>query len=128
MPIEIPRIDTRQPDGQAALAQLRAKLSPSGNVVSDAGRQKTLEVFGTPMAPTEVVERICSDVRTQGLDAVLRYTAQLDSAQLSANTLRVPSEDLVSAHSRAAPEFLETVRSEERRVGKECRSGWARYH
>jgi histidinol dehydrogenase len=110
MPLEIRRIDTRQPEGQAAIAQLRAKLSPSGNVVSDAGRQKTLEVFGTPMAPTEVVERICSDVRTQGLDAVLRYTAQLDNAQLSANTLRVPSEELASAHARAAPDFLETVR------------------
>jgi len=109
MPLEIQRIDTRQPEGQAAISQLRAKLSPGGNVVSDAGRQKTLEVFGTPMAPTEVVERICSDVRTQGLDAVLRYTAQLDNAQLSANSLRVPSEELESAHSRAAPEFLQTV-------------------
>jgi histidinol dehydrogenase len=110
MPLDIPRIDTRQPDAPAAIAQLRAKLAPSGNVVSDAGRQKTLEVFGTPMAPTEVVERICSDVRTQGLDAVLRYTAKLDNAQLSANTLRVPSEDLASAHSRATPAFLETIR------------------
>ncbi len=110
MPLEIQRIDTRQPDGQTAIAQLRAKLSPSGNVVSDAGRQKTLEVFGTPMAPTEVVERICSDVRTQGLDAVLRYTAKLDGAQLSANTLRVPSDELASAHAHAAPAFLETVR------------------
>jgi histidinol dehydrogenase len=110
MPLEIQRIDTRQPEGQSAIAQLRAKLSPSGNVVSDAGRQKTLEVFGTPMAPTEVVERICSDVHTQGLDAVLRYTAKLDNAQLSANTLRVPSEELASAHVRANPEFLETIR------------------
>src|SRR5688572_15434197 len=107
MPLEIQRIDTRQPDAQAALAQLRAKLAPSGNVVSDAGRQKTVEVFGTPMAPTEVVERICSDVRAQGLDAVLRYTAQLDGAQLSANTLRVPTEDLASAHAHAAPAFLD---------------------
>jgi histidinol dehydrogenase len=78
--------------------------------VTEAGRQKTVEVFGTPMAPTEVVERICSDVRTQGLDAVLRYTAKLDGVQLSANTLRVPADDLASAHARAAPEFLEAIR------------------
>ncbi|MEX2306385.1 MAG: histidinol dehydrogenase [Pirellulales bacterium] len=110
MPLEIQRIDTRQPDAQAAIGQLRAKLSPAGNVVTDSGRQKTLEVFGTPMAPTEVVERICSDVRTQGLEAVLRYTAQLDGAQLSANTLRVPPDDLASAHAHAAPAFLETIR------------------
>jgi histidinol dehydrogenase len=110
MPLEIPRIDTRQPEAQAAIAQLRARLAPSGNVVSEAGRQKTLEVFGTPMAPTEVVERICSDVRTQGLEAVLRYTAQLDGVQLSANTLRVPPDELASAHAHAAPAFLETIR------------------
>ena len=110
MPLEIQRIDTRQPDGLAAIAQLRAKLAPGGNVVSTAGRQKTVEVFGTPMAPTEVVERICSDVRTQGLDAVLRYTAQLDGAQLSANTLRVPIDELAAAHAHAAPAFLETIR------------------
>jgi histidinol dehydrogenase len=110
MPLGIQRIDTRQPDGQAAIAQLRAKLSPAGNVVSDAGRQKTLEVFGTAMAPTEVVERICSDVRHQGLEAVLRYTAQLDSAQLTATTLRVSADELASAHAHAAPAFLETIR------------------
>ena len=110
MPLEIQRIDTRLADAQAAIAALRAKLAPSGNMVSEAGRQKTLEVFGTPMAPTEVVERICSDVRTEGLEAVLRYTAQFDGAQLSANTLRVPPDDLASAHAHAAPAFLESVR------------------
>jgi histidinol dehydrogenase len=110
MSLEIARIDARHPDAQAAIAQLRAKLAPGGNVVSEAGRQKTLEVFGTRMAPAEVVERICSDVRTQGLEAVLKYTAQLDGVQLSANTLRVPPDDLVSAHAHAAPTFLETVR------------------
>jgi histidinol dehydrogenase len=110
MPLEIPRIDARQPEAKAAIAQLRAKLAPSGNVVSEAGRQKTLEVFGTPMAPTEVVERICSDIRTQGLEALLRYTAKLDGVQLSANTLRVPPDELATAHSHAAPAFLDTIR------------------
>src|SRR5688572_4052896 len=110
MPLEITRIDARQPDASAAIAQLRAKLAPGGNVVSEAGRQKTVEVFGTPMAPPEVVERICSDVRTQGLEAVLKYTSQLDGVQLSANTLRVPTDDLVSAHAHASATFLETIR------------------
>ncbi|HJQ81819.1 MAG TPA: histidinol dehydrogenase [Lacipirellulaceae bacterium] len=110
MPLAIQRIDTRQPDAQSAINQLRARLAPAGNVVSEAGRQKTLEVFGTPMAPTEVVERICSDVRSQGLEAVLQYTAQLDGVQLSANTLRVPPDELAVAHAHAAPDFLETIR------------------
>jgi histidinol dehydrogenase len=110
MPLAIQRIDNRHADAGTAIAQLRAKLAPAGNVVSDAGRQKTLEVFGTPMAPTEVVERICSDVRTQGLEAVLRYTAQLDGVQLSAGTLRVPPDELASAHAHASADFLGTIR------------------
>jgi histidinol dehydrogenase len=109
MPLEITRIDTRQPAAPAAIAQLRAKLAPGGNVVSEAGRQKTLEVFGTPMAPPEVVERICSDVRLQGLEAVLKYTAQLDGVQLSATTLRVPIDELAKAHANSSPTFLETI-------------------
>ena len=42
---------------------------------------KTIEVFGKPLSPLQVVERICSRVRTRGLDAVLRYTAKLDSVR-----------------------------------------------
>jgi histidinol dehydrogenase len=109
MPLNIQRIDTRQPEAKAAIAALRAKLAPGGNIVSSASRQKTVEVFGTPMAPTEVVERICSDVRTQGLEAVLRYTAQLDGMQLNAGTLRVPVDEMAAAHARSAPEFLATI-------------------
>src|SRR5204862_5500450 len=106
----IQRIDTRQPGAQAAIDELRAKLAPSGNVVSEAGRRKTLEVFGKPLTPSQVVERICSRVRTRGLDAVLRYTAKLDGVRLTAETLRVPSHDLETAHKCASPEFLETIR------------------
>jgi histidinol dehydrogenase len=110
MALAIPRIDTRQPGAAAAIAALRAKLSPSGNVVSEAARQKTMAVFGAPLTPSEVVERICADVRMQGLAAVLRYSAQLDGASLSAATLRVPAEELAAAHAQAAPKFLATVR------------------
>ncbi|HVT26836.1 MAG TPA: histidinol dehydrogenase, partial [Lacipirellulaceae bacterium] len=67
MLLPIQRIDTRKSDAQAAIARLRAKLAPSGNVVSEAGRRKTVEVFGRPLSPAEVVERICSDVRSEGL-------------------------------------------------------------
>jgi histidinol dehydrogenase len=110
MPLKIQRLDARRGDAQAAIADLRAKLAPSGNIVSEAGRRKTVEVFGKPLSPAEVVEQICSDVRTQGLSAVLRYTAKLDGAELTAETLRVPSSDLAAAHSKVSPEFLGTIR------------------
>ena len=110
MALRIQQIDTQRPESAAAIASLRAKLAPSGDVVSEAGRRKTIEVFGEPLSPTQVVERICADVRSTGLEAVLRYAKQLDGAELTAETLRVPAEDLAAAHAKADPEFLATVR------------------
>ena len=48
-PLNIERIDTRRDDVGAKLAALRQKLSPAGNVVSEAGRRRTMEVFGEPL-------------------------------------------------------------------------------
>jgi histidinol dehydrogenase len=108
--LRISRIDTRQDNVQQALDALREKLSPRGDVVSERGRQRTIAVFGQPLSPQQVVEKICGDVRREGLEAVLRYTAQLDDAQLNAETLRVRADEMADAHRQAAPEFLETVR------------------
>jgi histidinol dehydrogenase len=110
MPLTIQRIDTRRPEGAAAIIRLRAKLSAGGNVVSEAGRKKTLDVFGVPLSPAEVVERICSDVRREGLEAALRYSAKIDYAQLSADTLRVSPQELAAAHAQASGDFLATIR------------------
>jgi histidinol dehydrogenase len=108
--LEIERIDTRSGDVQAALDGLRRKLSPSGNVVSEAGRRRTLEVFGEPLSPQQVVERICGDVRAKGLAAVLDYSLKLDKAELSPQTIRVSSEELAAAHASADPALLATIR------------------
>jgi histidinol dehydrogenase len=110
MTLKIQRIDTRQPGAVQAIEALRAKLAPSGEVVSEAGRKKTIEVFGEPLSPAAVVERICGDVRKRGLAAVLEFTAKLDGVTLSAETLRVPANELAAAHAAADKEFLETVR------------------
>nr|WP_228714702.1 histidinol dehydrogenase [Posidoniimonas corsicana] len=104
------RIDARQPGAEAAIEELRQRLAPEGNVVSEAGRRKTIEVFGEPLTPVEVVKRICAEVKSRGLDAVLGYSAKLDGADLTADQLRVPAEELEAAHAAAAPEFLATVR------------------
>ncbi len=79
-------------------------------MVSERGRAKTLEVFGEPLTPEQVVTRICDDVREQGLGAVLHYTEQLDGVALSAETLRVPARPLEAAHAQADPAFLAAVR------------------
>ena len=69
--LEIQQIDARDGDVTSVLSDLRTKLSPRGNVVSEAGRQKTIEVFGKPLTPQQVVETICVEVRDRGLEAVL---------------------------------------------------------
>lgn len=104
------RLDTRRDDFRAALAQLRERLSPRGNVVSESGKRKTVEVFGEALSPAQVVERICSDVRRGGLAAVLDYSTRIDKAGVTAQTLRVPDAELRTAHAAVAPEFLATVR------------------
>ena len=104
------RIDTRRANVRQALADLRERLSPRGTIVSEAGRRRTIEVFGEPLSPQQVVERICQDVRTKGLPAVLDYSARIDRANLTAETVRVSAAELAEAHRAAEPEFLATVR------------------
>jgi histidinol dehydrogenase len=109
-PLKIQRIDARQGNIEPALDALRQKLGPAGNVVSEAGRRRTMEVFGEPLFPQQVVERICSDVKSRGLAAVLEYSQKLDKAELTPQTIRVPERELSAAHSTADPQFLATIR------------------
>lgn len=108
--MNIQRIDARQDDIKTALAGLRQRLSPAGNVVSDAGRKKTIEVFGEPLLPQQVVERICGEVQSRGLAAVLDYSRKLDRAELTSSTIRVSTDQLAAAYAHAEPAFLATVR------------------
>src|SRR4051794_2026653 len=109
-PLEIQRIDSRQGDARERIAALRSAISPRGDVVSEAGRRRTIEVFGQELSPLAVVERICRDVREQGLKAVLDYSARIDKALLTAQTLRVTTAELEAAHRQADPAFLTTIR------------------
>jgi len=108
--LDIRRIDSRRDDIRAAMAELRRRLSPRGDIVSEAGRKLTVEVFGEPLPPAAVVERICEDVRQRGIEAVLEYSARIDKAELTAETIRVGAEELERAHAAADPGLLESVR------------------
>lgn len=111
MDFAILRIDTSLPGAADELTTLRRKLSADGDVVSEAGRKKTLEVFGEAFTPQQTVERICRDVRERGLDAVLEYSNKLDGREITADTLKVGAEELAAAHAAADPEFLATIRA-----------------
>ncbi|TWU42227.1 histidinol dehydrogenase [Novipirellula artificiosorum] len=108
-PLNIQRVDARSGSAEI-LRQLREKLSPSGDVVSPRGRALTEQVFGKPLTPVEVVQTICHDVQTEGTPALLRYLRSLDNADLCADQLRVPADDLAQAHAGADPELIGSIR------------------
>jgi len=108
--LNIVRIDSRRDDVRAKMADLRRRLSPRGDVVSSEGRKRTLEIFGEPLSPAQVVERICRDVAEKGLAAVLDYSRRIDKAELTLDTLRVSEAELAGAHRQADAGFLAAVR------------------
>jgi histidinol dehydrogenase len=114
--LTIRRIDSRRDDIRAAMNALRQRLSPDGNIVSEAGRRLTLEVFGEPLSPVDVVQRICRDVKTLGLPAVLDYSARIDHAPLTAETICVSPQELEAAHTQADAQFLAAIRSIRQRI------------
>jgi histidinol dehydrogenase len=114
--IRIRRIDGRREDIHAAMAELRRRLSPRGDIVSRRDRERTIELFGEPLSPAEVVGRICRDVAERRLAAVLDYSARIDKAELTPETVRVSPEELAEAHAAADVELLGAVRSVRRRI------------
>jgi histidinol dehydrogenase len=103
-------IDYRQGDARQALAALREKLSPRGDIQSEAGRKKTLEIFGEALTPQQVVERICKDVQNRGIAATLEYTRKLDDPNYDPAKMRVSVEEMQSAHAKVDTAYLKTVR------------------
>lgn len=108
--LEIRTIDCSRDDATALIDELRQKLSPRGDIVSEAGKQRTVELFGEPLTPQQVVERICKDVHARGLAAVLEYTTKLDNKSLTLETMRVSPRELEEAHQQADSEYLATLR------------------
>lgn len=109
-PLTLRRIRCGSDDAPGRLAALKDQLSAAGNVVSARGRALTEKVFGEPLPPRRVVERICEDVRQRGAAAVFHYTEQFDRARIDTDTLRVTPSEMALAHAAADPAFLDAVR------------------
>jgi histidinol dehydrogenase len=108
--LNLRRLDSGAADFAEQLAALRNQITSLGDVVSPRSRELTVQVFGEPLTPAQVVERICRDVRQRKLEAVLHYTEQLDGVRLTAETVRVGPAELAEAHAGADRAFLDTVR------------------
>src|SRR5699024_11324319 len=66
-----------------------------------------------------------SDVCSSDLNEPIQEQQQLDNEANTSKTDESPTQIL---ENNTDDEYKSTVRSEERRVGKECRSRWAPYH
>src|SRR5262249_11303830 len=104
------RIHLGEPKAADQLARLRSELGAQGTIVSERGRALTRKVFGAPLTPQQVAERVGDDARRGGLAAVLEYPEPFARARLTADTLRVTPSEMHLAHAAADPGFLETVR------------------
>jgi histidinol dehydrogenase len=120
------RIDLSEADGRGRLESLRRRLVSQGEVVSPAGRQRTIDVFGEPLTPRQVVERICADVRSGGRARLLDYTARLDGATIPPEALCVEPARLAEAHRTVDPGFLAAVRRIRGRIERFQRAVLAR--
>jgi histidinol dehydrogenase len=120
------RIDLATPDGLSSLESLRRALESQGEMVSPAGRARTIEVFGEPLTPRQVVERICADVRARGREGLMDFTRRIDRVNLSADELFVAPEALSRAHAAVDPGFLAAVRRIRDRVQRFQRAILAR--
>lgn len=116
----IPRvIDCSTADGAGELLRLRSLLGAEGQVVSERSRQLTRQVFGEELTPQQVVERVCQAVKSQGMEALLRFTSHFDRRSLTPDAVRVPATELAEARYaslREAPGFLETCRRVKRNI------------
>src|SRR5262245_25097039 len=108
--LKIRRVTYTSPDARRFINHLRDQVEHQSESVTPQGRRLTNAVFGEPLPPARVVERVCHDVKQKGLAAVLHYTEQFDKVKLDKQSLRVKPAELTEAHQNADPDFLDTVR------------------
>ncbi len=63
-----------------------------------------------PLDVPAIVSEILADLQAGGAEAICRLEKKLDRAELTPETLRVPTESIAAAHSQAEPEFLSLIR------------------
>jgi histidinol dehydrogenase len=108
--LKLRRIDLSASNATAQVIKLRDQFRIDAEVVSPASKKLTQAVFGEALSPAQAVSRICHDVQSKGLSAVLHYTELFDKVKLKPDLVRVKPAELAAAHAAASPEFLEAIR------------------
>ncbi|OWK47120.1 histidinol dehydrogenase [Fimbriiglobus ruber] len=108
--LKVRRIDLTANNAAQQLAKLRDQFRIDAEVTTPQSKKLTQAVFGEALAPAKAVERICTDVRDKGLEAVLHYTELFDKVKLKPDAIRVKESELAEAHAAAEPEYLDVLR------------------
>lgn len=82
--------------------------------VPQAVRDGIRRVFGAPLTPLQVVERIVRDVRHNGDDAVRRLTIDLDGA--APDEFEVPKAAIAEARRQAPPNVVDALETAAARI------------
>jgi histidinol dehydrogenase len=107
--LKVRRIDLSQPNAEKHFAAIKNPFADQANVITPAAKKLTQSIFGEPLPPTKVVERICEDVKKKGLNAVLNYTEQIDKVRLTPRQIRVSPDELAAAYASADTAFLDAL-------------------
>ncbi|MFH1732288.1 MAG: histidinol dehydrogenase [Planctomycetota bacterium] len=97
-------------EADSAIEALRTRLAIFEKESSARAAALTRKVFGRPLSPAQVVERIVNDVRARGDEAVAEYTVKLDGAILTPDMFRVEPATILKAEKSAPKDFVSAVR------------------
>ncbi|MEW6355606.1 MAG: histidinol dehydrogenase [Planctomycetota bacterium] len=85
--------------------------------VTQEGMERTRQVFGEPLTPAQVADRIISDVRDRGDEALLEYGKKLDGVSFGApSDLRVSAAEIEDAYSMVKESFVSAVRKAKKNI------------
>jgi len=102
-------IDTKNMSSES-VAELLKKPAFDQVVLGDGAKARIAQIFGSELTASQVVEKIVNDVRTQGDEAVFRYTEAFDGIALSADTLEVTEEEFATALAQVDEKVLVAIR------------------
>jgi len=109
-------ITSGKDDLDAEIARLKEELSVLNAPVTQKAAATTVEVFGKPLSPAQVVSTIIADVRARGDAAVIEYERKLDGVSLTPSQLRVSAEEMERAASAAPPDLMAGIEAAKKNI------------
>lgn len=115
---------------EAARAGILASRREGAVTLPEAVQARVREVFGADLSAEEVVARVIRDVRAEGDEAVVRYAAAFDRANVP--QLRVGDAEIDAAVAAASPALVEALEVAARQLRafheRARRNSWLDFH